>query len=70
MKIDNRANIDEELLDKLNRYGLEELRSRSQIIEMALESFLRDRGKSEDELVTSDGSFVGHFSRELAPPMG
>jgi len=64
MKSHISATIDEELLDELNRYGREERRSRSQIIELALEVFLRGRRDSLDEIVTSDGSFEGNFSRE------
>ena len=52
------------ILEDLNRFGQQERRSRSQIIEMALEEFLRNRGSAEDESVTSKGSFEGDFSRE------
>jgi len=31
---------------------------------MALEEFLRKRGGAEDEIVTSQGRFMGRFSRE------
>jgi len=31
---------------------------------MALEEFLRKRGATEDEIVTSEGRFEGNFSRE------
>jgi len=64
MKSHISATIDEKLLDELNRYGREERRSRSQIIELALEVFLRGRRDSLDEIVTSDGCFEGNFSRE------
>lgn len=64
MKSHISATIDEKLLDELNRFGREERRSRSQIIEMALEGFLRGRSDSQDEIVTSDGCFAGDFSRE------
>lgn len=64
MKSHISATIDSALLDDLDRFGKQERRSRSQIIEMALEQFLRDRGGIEDEILTSQGRFVGQFSRE------
>ena len=64
MKSHISATIDDQLLEDLNRYGLEERRSRSQIIEMALEEFLHKRIAVVDDVVTSSGLFVGRFSRE------
>jgi metal-responsive CopG/Arc/MetJ family transcriptional regulator len=64
MKSHISATIDDQLLEDLNRFGQEERRSRSQIIEMALEEFLRKRTTEEDEIVTSGGHFAGSFSRE------
>lgn len=64
MKSHISATIDEKLVEELNRCGQEERRSRSQIIEMALEAFLRKRGGAEDEIVTSEGRFEGSFNRE------
>jgi metal-responsive CopG/Arc/MetJ family transcriptional regulator len=64
MKSHISATIDARILADLNRFGQEERRSRSQIIEMALEEFLRKRGGAEDEIVTSAGRFEGIFSRE------
>jgi len=64
MKSHISAMIDARILADLNRFGREERRSRSQIIEMALEEFLRKRGGAEDEIVTSVGRFEGRFSRE------
>ncbi len=64
MKSHISATIEDQLLADLNRLGREERRSRSQIIEMALEEFLRKRGVTEDEIVTSEGRFEGRFSRE------
>jgi len=58
------ATIDTQLLEDLNRFAREEKRSRSQIIEMALERFLRERSSQDDEIVTSPGRFAGQFSRE------
>lgn len=64
MKSPISATIDHNLLAALNRVGQEVRRSRSQIIELALEEFLRQRGASEDEIVTSQGRFAGRFSRQ------
>jgi metal-responsive CopG/Arc/MetJ family transcriptional regulator len=64
MKSHISATIDTQILENLNRFGREERRSRSQIIEMALERFLRERSGPEDEIVTSGGCFVGQFTRE------
>lgn len=64
MKSHISATIDSELLEDLNRFRKEERRTRSQVIEMALEFFLRDRVGNDDEVVTSAGRFEGKFSRE------
>ncbi len=64
MKSHISATIDSELLEDLNRFGEQERRSRSQIIEIALEEFLHKRGSSEGGIVTSAGRFEGDFSRE------
>lgn len=64
MKSHISATIDSELLEDLKRFGQEERRTRSQIIEMALEWYLKDRAKTDDEIVSSAGSFAGRFSRE------
>ena len=64
MKSHISATIDDKLLEDLNRFGQSERRSRSQIIEMALEEFLRARAGAETEIVTSGGCFEGRFSRE------
>ena len=64
MKFHISVTIDEQLVKDLNRYGLEERRSRSQVIEMALKEFLRGRMDMKDEIVTSEGQFQGRFSRE------
>ena len=63
MKSHISATIDEQLVEDLNRYRQEERRSRSQVIEMALEEFLRRRVDLKDEIVTSEGQFKGSFSR-------
>lgn len=64
MKSHISATIDLNIVKKINRYGREERRSRSQIIEMALEEFLQKRGIVDGDIVTSAGRFVGSFSRE------
>ena len=64
MKSHISATIDDRLVQELNRYGRRERRSRSQIIEMALEDFLRARSDTEDGIVVSEGRFEGSFSRE------
>ncbi len=64
MKSHISATLDEKLLEDLNRFGQQERRSRSQIIEMALEEFLRKRCGENDQIVISEGHFAGQFSRE------
>ena len=64
MKSHISATIDVQLLQELNRFGHEERRSRSQIIEIALEEFFYKRAAAEDHIVTSEGLFNGKFSRE------
>lgn len=64
MKSHISATIDQEILEELDKYGQEERRVRSQIIEMALEEFLNKRKRTHDDIVTSQGHFVGKFSRE------
>jgi len=64
MKSHISATIDQKLLEELDRFGQQERRARSQIIEMALEEFLHKRNRTHDEIVTSQGRFVGQFSRE------
>ena len=64
MKSHISATIEDELVEQLNRVMKEERRSRSQIIEMALEAFLRGRSDIDETIVTSAGQFAGSFSRE------
>jgi metal-responsive CopG/Arc/MetJ family transcriptional regulator len=64
MKSHISATIDQKLLRELDKFGQEERRARSQIIEMALEEFLLKRERTHDDIVTSQGRFVGQFSRE------
>lgn len=64
MKSHISATIDEDVLQRADRYGSEERRSRSQVIEMALDAFLRERTAPSEDVVTSRGRFDGKFSRE------
>lgn len=64
MKSHISATIEAHLVEDLNRFGREERRSRSQVIEMALEEFLRSRMGADSEVVVSHGHFEGGFSRE------
>jgi len=64
MKSHISATIDEDILEQVDRYGSEERRSRSQVIELALEKFLRDRAGEGVDIITSAGKFSGKFSRE------
>ncbi|MCC5788337.1 MAG: ribbon-helix-helix protein, CopG family [Opitutales bacterium] len=63
MKSHISATLDERLLADLNRFAKEERRSRSQVIELALENYLRDRTANKNEIVTSGGRFSGQFNR-------
>jgi metal-responsive CopG/Arc/MetJ family transcriptional regulator len=64
MKSHISATLDQKIIEDLNRYGKQERRSRSQIIEMALEEYLKNRGTGDQPIVTSEGRFEGNFSRE------
>ena len=64
MKSHVSATIDAGLLEEADRFGRQERRSRSQVLEMALEQFLRKNAPASDEIVTSPGRFAGKFSRE------
>lgn len=64
MKSHISATIDQDILEQVDRFGSEEQRSRSQVIEMALQEFLQDRAGEGGEIVTSPGRFAGKFSRE------
>ncbi|MEX1118929.1 MAG: ribbon-helix-helix protein, CopG family [Terrimicrobiaceae bacterium] len=58
------ATVDSELLEELESFRREERRSRSQVIEMALEKFLTEHRKRASKIVTSDAVFEGRFTRE------
>lgn len=64
MKSHISATIDADLVRDLKRFGQEERRSRSQVIEMALEEFLHKRMPAKEEITTSQGRFEGRFNRE------
>jgi metal-responsive CopG/Arc/MetJ family transcriptional regulator len=64
MKSHISATIDESLVRDLEEYSREEHRSRSQIIELALRSFLGEKRGRAGALVTSQGRFEGNFERE------
>jgi len=59
------ATIDADLLVEADRFRhQEERRSRSQVLEMALEQFLRKNAPASYQIVASPGRFAGKFSRE------
>jgi len=64
MKSHISATIDREVLSQVDRYRKGVKRSRSQVIEMAIERLLRDEMPQGEEIVTSGGRFEGSFSRE------
>ena len=64
MKSHISATIDREVLSRVDQYRRGVKRSRSQVIEMAIERLLRDEMPQSDEIVTSSGAFEGAFSRE------
>lgn len=64
MKSHISATIERDLVEELTRAGREERRSRSQIIELALEEYFRRRGGEKDEIITSAGRFEGNFNRD------
>jgi len=64
MKSHISATIDREVLSQVDRYREGVKRSRSQVIEMAIERLLREEMPQGEEIVTSGGRFEGSFSRE------
>lgn len=64
MKSHISVTIDRDLLEQLDRFGREECCNLSQIIEMALERFLQQRGERDDAILNSPGHFEGRFSQE------
>lgn len=64
MKSHISATIDRELIERVDAYRISVRRSRSQVIELAVEKLLEEVGAVESKLLTSRGSFAGRFSRE------
>lgn len=64
MKSHISATLDSNLLKQLDRFGQQEHRSRSQLIELAVEDFLRKHFAADNGIVTSNGHFAGRFDRE------
>lgn len=63
MKSHISATIDRDILSKLDRYRRTVKRSRSQVIELAVERFLHQERPESSEILTSEGDFMGNFSR-------
>lgn len=63
MKSHISATIDQETLLRVDRYRRSVKRSRSQVIEIAIEKLLREEQPETSEIVTSIGKFDGEFSR-------
>ena len=64
MKSHISATIDSDLVERMESFGQQERRSRSQIIELALEDYLLRNSAETKSIVTSEGRFEGNFSRE------
>lgn len=64
MKSHISATIDRDILTKVDSYRRGVKRSRSQVIELAVERYLREEQPEIADIVTTKGSFVGSFSRE------
>jgi len=63
MKSHISATIDRDILSRVDRYRRSAKRSRSQVIELAVERFLREEQPEASDVVTSSGAFTGEFSR-------
>jgi metal-responsive CopG/Arc/MetJ family transcriptional regulator len=63
MKSHISATIDCELVERIDRYRRSVRRSRSQVIEIAVERLLREEANEEAGLVVSEGRFAGKFNR-------
>lgn len=64
MKSHISATIDRDILKKVDRYRKVVKRSRSQVIELAVERYLREEQPEVSAIVTTQGAFLGQFSRE------
>lgn len=63
MKSHISATIDKKILSRVDRYRLGVKRSRSQVIEIAIEKLLREEQPETSVIVTSEGKFNGEFCR-------
>jgi hypothetical protein len=63
MKSHISATTDRELVARIDRYRKSVRRSRSQVIEIAVERLLREEAAEGDDLVVSEGRFEGKFNR-------
>jgi metal-responsive CopG/Arc/MetJ family transcriptional regulator len=63
MKSHISATIDRDILSRVDRYRQGVKRSRSQVIEIAIERLLREEQPESTAVVTSPGQFAGSFSR-------
>lgn len=63
MKSHISTTIDRDLLERIDRYRGSVRRSRSQVIEMAIERLLREEAGEDEGIVVSDGQFEGKFDR-------
>ena len=63
MKSHISATIDGDILMRVDRYRSSVKRSRSQVIEIAIERLLREEQPESSGIVTSAGQFSGDFSR-------
>jgi metal-responsive CopG/Arc/MetJ family transcriptional regulator len=63
MKSHISATIDQDVLARVDRYRQGVKRSRSQVIEIAIQRLLREEQPETSIVVTSPGQFEGSFSR-------
>lgn len=64
MKSHISATIDQDILSRVDRYRRGVQRSRSQVIEIAIEKLLREEQPETKTVVTSAGRFSGGFLRK------
>ncbi len=55
--------LDATIAHLLRRYALQERRSISGVVEMAIETYLNRNGTSQASVITAPGAYKGHFSR-------
>jgi metal-responsive CopG/Arc/MetJ family transcriptional regulator len=63
MKSHISATIDRNLLERIDRYRRSVRRSRSQVIELAVERLLREEADEDEGLIVSEGRYRGKFNR-------